>query len=193
MRRQFLPWLIIAANAVVLVLMRLDGFPADTSVPLRYGALHPQLVFGLGQYYRMFTSLFIHFSLMHLAMNASGLLIFGLRVEKYYGRFGFLLIYFISGLVGSLSSLLFTRGYAAGASGAVYGLVGAMLVLTFVSKREVEQINARVMLVYIAFGLALGFSNQGIDNFAHVGGLLAGCAVSYLLLKFKRKPMYGNI
>lgn len=180
-------------NAVVMLLMYLDGYPHDSLTALRFGALMPSLVLN-GEYYRLITCTFVHFGVGHFAMNAVGLVIFGTRVERYYGRVRFMILYFISGLSASVLSLVFTRGYAAGASGAIYGLVGAAYAYTRVSKRSMDKLDAYLMLLYIGIGLAMGFAVPNIDNAGHIGGLLAGLALGAgMALWFKKNKRSGLV
>ena len=178
-----LTYAIITINAVVLVLMYLEGFPQDMLVPMRFGAIYPPLILIGGQWYRLFTSMFIHFGLAHFASNSLGLVIFGSRVERYFGRSKFLMIYICTGLIGSLASLFLSQAYSAGASGAIYGLVGFMFIYTRITKRTIEFINWYVMFIYIGIGMSLGFTTAGIDNFAHLGGLLSGAVFGAVLAK----------
>ena len=109
------------------------GFSDDfITVAMNFGAIVPELVWELGDFHRLFTSMFIHFGITHLIMNGFGLFIFGTSLEIYYGRNTYLLIYFISGLMGSVASLFLTAPYvvSAGASGAIYGLLGAAFAYT---------------------------------------------------------------
>ena len=151
-------------------------------MPERFGAIVPELVIGQNQWYRLFTAMFIHFGLMHFAANAFGLLIFGSRLERHLGRVKFCAIYILSGLLGSvfsLANLHFAQAYAisAGASGAIYGIVGAMFAYTRITKRSIEFINWYAMLIYISIGVGMGFATPGIDNFAHIGGLVGGAVL----------------
>ena len=190
-KKQRLPiitYTVIIINAIILMLMYLEGFPQDIYVPVRFGAIFPPLILYGGEWYRLFTAMFVHFGVSHFAANALGLIIFGTRMERYFGHVWFLLVYVITGLWGSVASLYLSRAYSAGASGAIYGLVGFIFLYTRLSKRSIEFINWYVMFIYIGVGVALGFSTPGVDNFAHLGGLLAGAAmgVLYFLMEVKR-------
>lgn len=172
------------ANIIVMAMMYLQGYAAaPLIVAARFGAIIPHLIWGAGEYYRLFTAMFVHFGWMHLFFNVAGMMIFGARVEKYYGKAFFLAIYFISGLTASAASLLLTRGFSAGASGAVYGLIGAAFIYTKLTKRSMDVISNQIVLVYIIMGLGMGFVMPGIDYFGHIGGLAAGILVGLMAVK----------
>jgi len=183
---------ILIVNAIVLGLMYLDGFPNDMLAPMRFGAIVPELVHYRGEWYRLFTAMFVHFGITHFAANAFGLIIFGTRVERYFGRICFILVYITAGLAGSLASLYLSRAYAAGASGAIYGLVGALFIYTKIHKRTIERLNWYVMFLYIGIGLAMGFATPGIDNFAHLGGLAGGVLVGGIYAYLKKGVLSRN-
>ena len=176
-KHAYLTYAIVAINGIILGALYMEGFPHDILVPLRFGAIYPPLILYGGEWYRLFTAMFIHFGVAHFAANAMGLLIFGTRIERYFGRLWFVAIYIATGLTGSLASLFFSRAYSAGASGAIYGLVGFIFVYTRLSKRTIEFMNWYVMFIYIGIGITMGFTQPGIDNFAHLGGLFAGAAL----------------
>ena len=175
---------IIAINAVVLILMYIEGYPNDPWVPLRFGAILPSLVFD-GQWYRLFTAIFIHFGIAHFGANMAALLIFGIRIEKHFGRIKYLIVFLLTGLAGSFASLFLTQGYAAGASGAIYGLIGMIFSYTRFTGKSIDGLNWYIMFVFIAIGLGMGFTMPNIDNFAHLGGLLSGAVLGFILSKIK--------
>ena len=178
--------ILVAINLVVLILMYLYGYGQNPLlVAARFGAIIPARIWGAGEYYRLFTAMFVHFGWQHLFMNIAGMLIFGTRIERYYGKISFLAIYLASGLVASVASLLFTRGFAAGASGAVYGLVGAAFVYTKI-RGAMDRINSHIMVIYIIMGLGVGFLMPNVDYFGHIGGLITGVLAGYIALKLHR-------
>ena len=177
---------IAVANILILMLMYLQGFAQNPfMVGARFGAIVPSLIWGAGEYYRLFTAMFVHFGWMHLFFNVAGMLIFGTRIEKYYGKSAFLAIYLVSGLTASAASLLLTQGFSAGASGAVYGLIGAAFVYTRVTGKAMDKINNQILLFYIVMGLGMGFIVPNIDYFGHIGGLIAGLLVGFSALKLQ--------
>jgi len=185
---------VIIANAVVLGLMYMAGYNdnvASLVVPVRFGAIVSDFVVYYGQWWRLFTAMFVHFGGAHFFANAFGILIFGTRLERYLGRRMFCAVYLCAGLMGSVFSLAhqyFMQPHviSAGASGAVYGIVGAIFIYTRITKRSIEGIGWYVMLLYIGLGFAMGFATPGIANFAHLGGLLGGMFIGGIYAKFLR-------
>ena len=176
-------YVIILINAAILGIMYLYGYPdSHISVPVRFGAIAAELVINNGEWYRLFTSMFLHFGAGHLFANCFGILIFGTRLERFLGRRIFIITYIFSGLVGSAFSLINLYFFqhsaiSAGASGAVYGIVGAIFAYTRISKNPIEFINWYFMLIYIGIGIAMGIATPGIDNFGHMGGLIGGMII----------------
>jgi len=135
--------------------------------------------------WRLFTSMFLHGDAMHLFSNMIALLLFGTYVELNFSKFEFLLIYFLSGLIGNLFSLYLLpfNVISLGASGAIFGLIGATLSLVIV-ERDMPLIM--LGLFYVFYFLVSSFS-PGINYFAHIFGLLGGFLMGYVL-KRKKKP-----
>ncbi len=185
-KKSYITWTFAAVNAVTLLLMYLNGYPGNSAAGLRLGAIVPALVFN-GEYWRLFTSMFVHFGFVHFLANLGGLLIIGLRVEKCLGHAAFLVIYLLGGLAAAVTSLFVTQGYAAGASGAIFALDGAALAYTYLTKRPIEELTNQVLFMYILVGIAMGFGMNGIDNAAHVGGLVTGLLIGAVISKIKLK------
>lgn len=140
-----------------------------------------------GEWYRLFTCMFLHSGLMHLASNGIYLYYFGFRTEQLLGGGRFLVLYLVSGLCGGLFSLLFGDGYgvSVGASGAIYGLLGAMLLLTRKRGAAYTGMNYATMLLLAFTAICFGFLEEGVDNFAHIGGFLGGSLCFWLFLRKK--------
>lgn len=173
-------------NIVAFLLVEFTGGSQDTVHMLESGAAYTPLILADGQWYRLFTSMFLHFGMAHLANNMLVLFVLGQRLEPTIGRLKFLLIYLAGGLGGNLLSLyLDTRSgeYAvsAGASGAVFALMGAMIYVLIQHKGRVKDLSARQILVMAAFSLYFGFASSGVDNAAHVGGMICGFAAALIL------------
>ncbi len=138
-----------------------------------------------GETWRLFTSMFLHVGLAHLFFNAYALFIFGLEMERLYGLDRYLTIYILSGLFGSLASFA-SRGevFSAGASGAIFGVIGMNLAYFMLHRQTFGQFGRQRMmntLFIISINLVFGFTVPGIDNLAHLGGLIAGFAMGYSL------------
>src|SRR4029453_17769939 len=147
------------------------------------GAMQPLAVARGHQYWRLFTAMFLHAGLIHLALNMYGLYLFGSIIERIYGQVRFLAIYFASGLMASVASFVFSdsRSVAVGASGAIFGLLGAWVAYNFRRRGDAfASTNLRWALMLIGINLVLGFSFAGIDNFAHLGGLVTGAVAGTL-------------
>ncbi len=176
-------YVLLAVNTLVWLAMTVAGGSTNTDVLIRFGAKASVLIAD-GQVWRLLTSMFLHVGLMHLFFNSYALFIFGVEVERLYGGARFLAIYLLAGLWGSLISFAFGPNLSAGASGAIFGLLGTMVAF-FRRHREVFGVWGRrrlISLIGIAgLNLVLGFTVPGIDNLAHLGGLLSGVVLGWLL------------
>lgn len=138
-----------------------------------------------GEYYRLFTSMFIHLDFLHVALNGYALYYFGREVERLYGYFRFAIVYFIGGLAGSVASYMYTDAPSIGASGAIFAIFSALGVY-FYHHRHLygKGADRRVMQMVFwgAFNILLGFSlSSRIDNAAHIGGMLGGIILSWFI------------
>ena len=181
--KPFFTYILLAAIVIVWIMMSLAGGSTNTQVLIRFGANYGPLILQ-GEVWRLFTSMFLHIGLTHLAFNAYALYIFGLEMERLYGPDRFIVIYILSGLFGSLASFA-SRGpnvLSAGASGAIFGIIGMNLAYFLLHREHFGQLGRqRVMntLFIIGLNLFFGFTVPGIDNLAHGGGLIVGFALGY--------------
>ena len=136
-----------------------------------------------GEFYRLFTSMFLHFDYMHLIFNMYALFSIGPQVERYYGKRRFLFIYFVSGLFGSLFSTLFMgdNSYGAGASGAIFGLLGSVTYFTYYYRATINGLMRSSIMPVLFANLFLGMMIPGISLSAHIGGFIAGLLSSMLI------------
>ena len=177
---------IAVANIIVFLLLSFGGRMEDGMYMLEHGAMYVPFVVEYKEYYRLFTCMFLHFGFSHLMNNMLTLVVIGWNVEMFVGKIRFLVIYFLSGLGGNLLSMavdIWKQDYSvsAGASGAIFGLTGAMLCLAILNHGRAGNITKQGMIVMIFISLYTGFTSGGVDNFAHIGGLLTGCRVTTLL------------
>lgn len=140
-----------------------------------------------GEWWRLLTATFLHSGLMHVAMNMLGLYSAGVMLERIYGPRLFAIIYFGAGLIGSALSLSYAaqQAVSVGASGAVFGVTGALLVVFLRHRDKLPAAMGKQTIsglgFFILYSLLQGFSHQGIDNAAHIGGLLGGCMLAWIL------------
>lgn len=145
----------------------------------------PMIIEG-GEYYRLFTCMFLHFGIEHLLNNMLVLFVLGSRLERVIGKIKFLIIYLVGGLLGNVISVLVELksmdfAVSAGASGAVFAVMGAMIYIVVRNKGWLGDLSARQILVMAFFSLYYGFTSTGVDNTAHVAGLVCGMIISILL------------
>jgi len=181
----------VAVNVLVFLAMLADGaglFTPDSAVHLTWGANYGPATKD-GEWWRLAASMFLHFGLMHLALNMWALWGGGQLVERLYGNAAFALLYLFAGLCGSLASLYWNadKVVSAGASGAIFGVYGALGAYIL---RQPAEVPGRILkslgastLGFLAASLVLGVVVPGIDNAAHLGGLAGGVLAGLLLAR----------
>ena len=177
-------YLIIGINILVFIAESVKGGATDRAVALRFGAQYTPYV-KKGQWYRLFTSMFLHFGYLHLLCNMYSLYNLGPSLEHFFVIPVFLFLYLVSGLAGNLLTYwmeLRSEHYSlsAGASGAIFGLLGAYLVFALWPGYSGVSLFG-VLQVLVINGLYMSF-NRSINARAHIGGFLAGAAVTAVLL-----------
>ena len=174
--------MIMAICIITFILMYIFGNGSEDSYTLiKYGANYDILTKS-GELYRLFTSIFLHIGMMHLICNMYSLLVIGKEIENLFGKWKYLLIYLLSGICGSMLSLAFSYNtVSAGASGAIFGLLGALLYFGYYYRTYLGATIKRTILPVIIFNLVLGFLNPSIDNAAHIGGLIGGILIAMLV------------
>jgi rhomboid protease GluP len=187
-RRFTITYMLIALNVIVYVYTSyLSGNPWVTDDQKVQALYQDNLSVMSGAYYQLITSMFVHVSIEHLVGNMLFLLIFGLRAEELFEADEYILIYLLSGLAGNLLSLLPTLlagidMLSAGASGAIFGVFGAVVIY---ARRSVGQsIITALIFAFFLFIINIG---PTVNVFAHLGGLIVGLLIGYLLAA-TRKP-----
>jgi len=140
------------------------------------------LAIAQGEFWRLLTPLFLHAGPIHLGVNSYSLYIVGPRVERSFGRWRFLALYFLSGMAGSVASFALGPYPSVGASGALFGLIGALIPFLYLNRKVLANTSQQIANIFtiIALNLLFGFTAGGIDNWAHIGGLLGGLSVAWL-------------
>ena len=178
----------VIINVAVFIFLSLAGSTEDVDFMVGHGAMFVPLVLENGEYYRFFTCMFIHFGFMHLVGNMTVLLFLGDNVERCAGRVRYLIIYLLGGLIGSIGSFAFALLYdqrivSAGASGAIFALIGALLWMVIKNKGHLEDMTVLKMCVLIVYALYSGFTSQNIDMAAHLFGLAGGFLIAMIVYR----------
>ncbi len=182
---------LIVVNISIFFIFAILGKAEDVLFMREYGAMYEPYVMEGHEYYRLLTSIFLHFGIEHLLSNMVMLGALGMNLEPEIGKLRFLLVYFVSGIGGNICSLLLNISFgevviSAGASGAVFGLTGALLCAVLRNKGRIGRLHKKGVLVLVILSIFLGLSEPGVDNAAHIGGLICGFVLEALLGSFKR-------
>lgn len=170
--------LIFICILVFILMYVLGNGSTDNYTLLVFGANVDTLTKN-GDYYRLFTSMFLHIGILHLLCNMYSLYIIGKEVENVFGKVKYLIIYLLSGIAGSILSLAFNHNtICAGASGAIFGLLGALLYFGYYYRTYLGVTLTRSIIPVIVLNLIIGFTSSGIDNAAHIGGLVGGILIA---------------
>lgn len=181
---------LVAINIIIYIYCTYEG-----EVVYNVGCMDAERVLLDGEYYRFFTSMFMHGGIDHIFSNMIFLAALGEMLERVIGHVRFAILYLLSGIGGSLFSvanvLLSGNHYTAiGASGAVFGLIGAMLILVVINNGRYQGISIKRMLFAIAYMVYSGVRSERVDNAAHIGGLIFGVlimAVMYVIEVYRPK------
>jgi rhomboid protease GluP len=179
---------LIGVNALVFAWELASGALSSSAAIVQAGALERSAVLG-GQYWRLISCMFLHGGFEHLLGNCIALYIVGMACEHAVGTSGLLMTYFVSGLCGSLLSVTMSPGPSVGASGAIFGVWGAVIVFLYRHHKRFYIRDKRiglVLLIWALYTIITGWLSPNIDNFAHLGGL-AGGALLVLALPVRLK------
>ena len=184
--------ILVVLNVLVFLAVEFTGFSQDTVHMLDWGAAYTPCIVEEGETYRIFTSMFLHFGIEHLINNMLVLFILGSRLERVIGSLRFAVIYFLGGIAGNVVSLLYDlrqgeAAVSAGASGAVFAVMGGMILVVLCNKGRLEDLSMRRILILAVFSLYFGFTSSGVDNAAHLGGFLAGFILAVIVYHPRRK------
>jgi rhomboid protease GluP len=180
--------ILVALNVAMFLAMCIGGMniiTPDGETAVRWGSNFGPMTIG-GQWWRLFSATFIHFGIIHLALNMWALFQNGRTIERLFGSTRFLLLYVFAGLTGSIASLLWNPLVnSAGASGAIFGIFGGLLAFVINPRndvpKEVMSEHRNSTLLFAGYSLFYGFAHSGIDNAAHIGGLAGGFLMGLLL------------
>ena len=175
--------IILIINLIYFLLLELDGGSKNWLTLIAWGAKEGTLI-SRGEYWRLFSPIFMHIGFFHLISNTIGIIIFGPIMEKILGLKRFLIIYLIAGIWGNLFSFFSSHAVGAGASGALFGLAGSYAAYLYTNRGNLGN-SGRESLIglswIIGINLIFGFTMSGIDNSAHLGGLISGWIAGLIL------------
>jgi len=181
--------ILVVVNSILLIVTLLTGRS------LYYkGALIADNVLYNKEIYRLITSMFLHADIEHLIGNMIMLIFVGPALEKAVGHLWFTLIYFISGIAGNLVSIAYEKYLGEiwicyGASGAVFGVIGAMALIIFFNKNKLIKSGSNLpmrMLFMVIYAIYSGFTTTSVNNAAHIGGLISGILLMWLYTLYRR-------
>ncbi|SET62623.1 rhomboid protease GluP [Salinibacillus kushneri] len=182
-----LTYLLIAINVLIFYFLEQQpGGSTSTQNLIDWGAKFNPYILD-GEWWRVLSSMFLHIGFAHIIMNMLALYYLGNTVERMFGSVKFFFIYFLAGIFGGVASFAFNDSVAAGASGAIFGLFGALLFFGFENKKLFFQTMGTNLLFIIGLNIAMGLSVPSIDNGAHMGGLAGGFLAAAIVQMPKRR------
>jgi rhomboid protease GluP len=185
-------YLLLIINVILFFLVENSGGSTNTFHLIEWGAkFNPYIM--EGEWWRIVSSMFLHIGYLHIIMNMLALYYLGVTVEKMYGSMKFLLIYMLGGIIGGLTSFAFNTSVAAGASGAIFGLFGALLFFGVMNRKLFFQTMGSNLLFIIGLNILLGLNVPSIDMEAHLGGLVGGFVASGIVQMPKKKLIFARL
>lgn len=177
---------LIILNVLLFLSMYILGNGSNDSLTLIYFGANVKEFIQAGEIYRLITSAFLHIGIIHLLCNMYCLYIVGSEIESFFGKWKFIVIYLFSAICGNLLSMSVSTGISAGASGAIFGLFGSLLYFGYHYRVYLGGVIRSQIIPLILLNLSIGFILPGIDNAAHIGGLVGGTLITSLLgVKYK--------
>lgn len=198
-KNYFFTPIIVYLNILIFIIMVLNGVhPIDPTVEslVNWGGNIRSLTLD-GQYWRLITNVFLHAGLLHLLFNMFALLYIGGVLETKFGKNRYFFVYIITGIFASIASISYNENIVSiGASGAIFGMYGLFLSLliskNFKIPKESKQNLLSSILLFIGYNLFYGFTSEGIDNAAHIGGLVSGFIIGFAYYPVLRAPKYSK-
>lgn len=191
-KKPYITIALIITNIIIFILLEWNGNSLDAEYMMEMGAVYPEKIQKDGEYWRLITATFMHFGFSHLLNNMVLLGTAGQILERALGPIKYLILYLLAGIGGSALSyvqMIHSGDYAvaAGASGAIFGIVGALLWVVIRNKGHYETLTGKGLIAMIVLCLYYGISTGGVDNWGHIGGLIGGFLVSILFYNRKKE------
>lgn len=198
LNRHIVTYSLIAINILYFLFLSFIGdTETDIDMMIKYGAMYEPLLIEQEEYFRLLSSCFMHFGIEHLVNNMLVLFLIGDNLERALGHIKFLVLYIVSGIAGNVLSLYYHEligdfVVSAGASGAVFGISGALLWVLMRNKGQLEDLSLARILLMVMMNIYIGVTSSGIDNAAHIGGLIGGFILSVLFYRLPNKRNRGE-
>ncbi|SFD54202.1 rhomboid family peptidase. Serine peptidase. MEROPS family S54 [Lentibacillus persicus] len=187
--KPLLTYILLAVNILLFFLLEMNGDSTSPARLIEFGAKYNPAIIEDGEWWRIISSMFLHIGIAHILLNMLAVYYLGTAVERIYGSLRFIVIYFMAGIGGGLASFAFTTNVSAGASGALFGLFGALLFFGCIHRRIFFQTMGMNLLIVIGINIVFGLSVPQVDNGAHMGGLISGFVASAVLYLPKKKNL----
>ena len=193
---------LVALNIVFFLWTEVNGSSEDIQNMYRWGAMYGPAITEDHEYWRLVTSAFLHFGISHIANNMFLLLLMGDRLERALGHVKYLILYLASAVGANLFSMVldlrldpetFYRTVSAGASGAVFGVIGGLLWAVVRNRGRLEDLSARQMMIFAGLSFYYGLTAAGVDSKAHFGGLVTGFVMCMFLYRPKRRGNWAEV
>lgn len=192
-KKSYVNGILIALNVVTFLYLEIAGSSQDILFMAESGAVFAPAVIYEKEYYRLLTAMFMHFGIDHIINNMIVLFALGDNLERALGHVKYLILYLVCGVGSNLISMLISGPdsmiISAGASGAVFGVVGGLVSAVLVNKGRLEELSLRQLAIMVALSLYLGFTESGVDNVAHIAGLLLGILFGIILYRKPKKDV----
>ena len=181
---------IIIINVITFIVLEILGDTNSAWFMYEHGAAEAESVMVYHEYWRLITCMFMHFGIRHLVNNMLILFVLGDNLERALGKIKYLLFYLTCGVLANVISLLWEIWFpgsrmvvSAGASGAIFGVIGGLLYVVGVNRGRLEDLSSRQLATMVLFSLYFGFTSTGVNNVAHVGGLVSGIVMAWILYR----------
>ena len=184
-KKAYVNGLLIALNVLFFLYLEITGSSENVYFMYTKGAMSAPAVLEDGEYYRLLTAMFMHFGIRHIMNNMLVLFVLGDNLERALGHVKYLIFYLLCGIGSNWVSMMAhstdTMTVSAGASGAIFGVVGGLLYVVTANKGRLEDLSTRQLVIMIFFSLYLGYTSTGVDNIAHLSGLVIGFVFALIL------------
>lgn len=190
-KKSYVNGMLIAMNVLVFLYLEIVGSSEDVFFMYEKGAMLAPAVLIDKEYYRLITAMFMHFGIDHIINNMIVLFAIGDNLERALGHIKYLIFYLACGIGSNWISMMGngvdSMVVSAGASGAIFGVVGGLFYVVLMNKGHLEDLSIRQMVVMIVLSLYLGFTESGVDNVAHISGLILGVLFGIILYRKPKK------